>query len=186
MSEPEIECSVHGLQPVAYVCRHILESLHDRRSRGFWCESGELVPRPDAWCTECNEHLRASGGVWTDEAKASVDIALLCGRCYDDAQTLNGSSGDEAFRQFAEVTRRVIGQEGFDEFQPTAYFPARLHLAVWEDVPNDANVGAIAMEWAFSKAKGHEEVLVAFKVDEEHFKIVRRAGEDYRYEVYAV
>ena len=88
--ESEIQCERHGPQPKAYVCRHIVESLRDRQPRGFWFESDDSSPRPDAWCTGCNEHLPTTGGVWTEEAEASLEITLLCGKCYDDAKALNG------------------------------------------------------------------------------------------------
>jgi hypothetical protein len=91
VDERQIDCSVHGKQDKTYVCRHILASLRDRRVRGFWFDTAEEDRRPDAWCDECNAHLMAFGGKWTDEAQAACQIAVLCGKCYDDAKMLNES-----------------------------------------------------------------------------------------------
>ena len=87
MADSQIECKVHGWQDSTYVCRHILESLRDREARGFWFDTREESARPDAWCNECNSHLVAHGGSWTDETQ--VPIAVLCGKCYDEAKSLN-------------------------------------------------------------------------------------------------
>ncbi len=84
-----MECSVHGNQDKTYVCRHLLHSLRDGRIRGFWFGASEDTERPDAWCDECNEHLIAGGGSWTEEIQAKCSIALLCGMCYDNVKALN-------------------------------------------------------------------------------------------------
>ena len=87
MTESQVECDVHGPQDPTYVCRHILEALKDGRARGFWFDAENDDERPDAWCDECNRHLLAHGGSWSDENQ--VPIALLCGKCYDEAKALN-------------------------------------------------------------------------------------------------
>nr|OEF44024.1 hypothetical protein OAC_20180 [Vibrio cyclitrophicus 1F273] len=51
-----IECCEHGKQQQTYVCQHTVESLKDGNPRGFWwsIEQPES-PRPDAWCSECED-----------------------------------------------------------------------------------------------------------------------------------
>ncbi|MEO6599950.1 MAG: hypothetical protein ABIQ16_08780 [Polyangiaceae bacterium] len=77
---------------------------------------------------------------------------------------------------FAGMTRRVIASDGFDHFLPTACYPERSVLRVLEDAPDTDELEAIALEWALSRLEGDEEVLIAFKVDACHFKVVRRAA----------
>jgi hypothetical protein len=76
---------------------------------------------------------------------------------------------------FATMTRRVIESDGFDAYLPTACYPERRVLRVLEGVPETDGLEAIALEWAVSQLEGDEELLVAFKVDAGHFKVVRHA-----------
>jgi hypothetical protein len=79
---------------------------------------------------------------------------------------------------FAEITRTVIASGGFADFLPTVLYPQRKQVMALEGVPRDADVDAIAVAWAADGAIGEEEFLVAFKISEHEFKIVRRlAGE---------
>jgi hypothetical protein len=77
---------------------------------------------------------------------------------------------------FAAMNQRVIESDGFDEYFPTACYPERRVLRVLEGVPSGADLEAVALDWAFAAAEGDEEVLVAFRVDAEHFKVIRRAN----------
>ena len=76
--------------------------------------------------------------------------------------------------QFAEITRNVIASEGFDDYLPTVLYPNRKSLAALEGVPPTVNLEATAVAWATKGAIGDEEFLVAFKVSESSFKIIRR------------
>ena len=76
--------------------------------------------------------------------------------------------------EFAQITRNVIAHKGFDEFNPTTLYPTRRHIAALEGVPPDAEVEAIALEWAADIAVGDEEFLVAFKIGPTQFKVIRR------------
>ena len=78
---------------------------------------------------------------------------------------------------FAAMTRRVIASDGFDRYLPTACYPERRVLRVLEDAPDTEQLEVIALEWALSWLEGAEEVLVAFKVDAAHFKVIRRAAD---------
>jgi GGDEF domain-containing protein len=83
--------------------------------------------------------------------------------------------------EFAELTRRVIARDGFEGYLPTACYAARAHFAVLTGVPPHDDVEPVSLEWALEGAESDEEVLVAFKIDPDHFKIIRRT-EDARLE----
>ena len=76
---------------------------------------------------------------------------------------------------FAAMNQRVIATDGFDEYLPTACYPERRVLRVLEGAPDAVDLETIALEWALAAAEGEEEVLLAFKVDSTHFKVIRRA-----------
>jgi hypothetical protein len=75
--------------------------------------------------------------------------------------------------QFAEMTRRVIADQGFDEFQPTACFPERRHVKSLAGLPDDIDPEQPVLEWAMNSADENEEFLVAFKIGDNHFRVVR-------------
>lgn len=75
--------------------------------------------------------------------------------------------------EFARITQNVIAEEGFDDYLPTALYPARAHIAALEGVPAGADVEAIALDWAKNGAVGDEEFLVAFKIGPTQFKVIR-------------
>ncbi len=76
--------------------------------------------------------------------------------------------------QFAETTNRVIARDGFDGHLPTACFPARKHISVLEAVPSGGGIEQISINWAKGKAQDGEEFLVAFRVSDTEYKIVRQ------------
>ena len=86
---------------------------------------------------------------------------------------------------FAAMTRRIMARDGFAEYQPTACFPARRQIAVLASVPAGVDIEEASIRWAYGKAHRDEEVLVAFKVDDDHFKIVRRSAESVEHGVYS-
>ena len=85
-----VECDRHGPQAEAFVCKHILQSLLDRRPTGFCWAAESPNPRPDAWCLECDRHRQQTGGDWTEENEKVAGVSLICGVCYDDAKRMNG------------------------------------------------------------------------------------------------
>ena len=85
-----IECDQHGRQQETFVCQHVVQTLRDRRPRGFFWPGESNDPRPDAWCTECNQLLKAAGWEWSEPAIEHAHIQILCGACYDEAKALNG------------------------------------------------------------------------------------------------
>jgi hypothetical protein len=76
--------------------------------------------------------------------------------------------------EFAGITKKVIERDGFENYLPTALYPSRRHIVVLEDVPEDADLEPIALEWAATGAIAGEEFLVAFKVGSTTFKVIRR------------
>ena len=82
------------------------------------------------------------------------------------------------------MAQRVIADEGFDEYQPTACYPQRRVVRVLEGAPHAVEVESVALEWALAAAEGDEEVLVVFKIDPTHFKVIRRAAGTAEHGVY--
>jgi hypothetical protein len=85
---------------------------------------------------------------------------------------------------FADITRRVIARDGFEDYLPTVLYPARRHVLVLEGVPDHADLEAISLAWAQSNAVGDEEFFLAFKVSPTQFKIIRRNGASFETEVF--
>lgn len=82
-----IECGVHGLQQETFVCQHIVQGLQERRRMGFfWTTFYSENLRPDAWCSECEERVRLTGGEWVGVAAEHLKAKILCGACYDMAK----------------------------------------------------------------------------------------------------
>jgi hypothetical protein len=82
-----VQCNVHGSQQRTLVCQHIAEGLlrHDRV--GFcWTADDPDNARPDAWCSACEERVKATGGEWVDQALELLQPKILCGACYDVAK----------------------------------------------------------------------------------------------------
>ena len=84
-----VECAEHGPQQATYVCRHLVESLRTGKKVGFWWADDPDNPRPDAWCSACEEKVQETGGEWVDESESFAGVTLLCGACYDRAKKLN-------------------------------------------------------------------------------------------------
>ena len=87
--------------------------------------------------------------------------------------------------EFATVTRRVIANQGFEDFQPTALYPARDHIRGGDAFPRAVPESHV-LRWAAEGARQEEEFLVAFKLDDSHFKVVRRIGSYSEDDTYAV
>jgi hypothetical protein len=85
---------------------------------------------------------------------------------------------------FAAMTQRLIADDGFAAYLPTACYPDRRVIRVLEGTPADTDLESIALEWALTAAEGDEEVLVAFKVDSTHFKVVKRHAGRTEHDIY--
>jgi hypothetical protein len=84
----QVHCQQHGSQAETFVCQHIASSLHSGRAVGFHWPASSTEPRPDAWCSACEEARVRAGGEWTDEVNALLGVKLLCGACYDAAKRI--------------------------------------------------------------------------------------------------
>jgi TPP-dependent indolepyruvate ferredoxin oxidoreductase alpha subunit len=85
-----VDCPVHGSSAITFVCAHVAASLKDKKPRGFWYSSFKVEDEPCAWCTECEDMLRAAGDEWNDEIQKHAQIKLLCFGCFVRAAQLNG------------------------------------------------------------------------------------------------
>ena len=82
-----VRCDVHGSQQETFVCQHVAEGLRIRKRVGFfWTTYDPHNPRPDAWCSACEERARATGGELVDQALERLQPKVLCGACYDVAK----------------------------------------------------------------------------------------------------
>jgi hypothetical protein len=87
---PKIRCDAHGEQPETFVCQHIFKGLIAKQRAGFfWTPYDPGNPRPDAWCTECEDRVKLTNGEWVGEAEAHLQPKLLCGECYDLAKVFH-------------------------------------------------------------------------------------------------
>ena len=87
--------------------------------------------------------------------------------------------------EFAAVTRRVIARQGFADFQPTAVYPERDHIRGGAGFPASVPESHI-FRWAAEERRDGEEMLLAFKVDDSHFKVVRQIATYSEDEIYPV
>ena len=89
--------------------------------------------------------------------------------------------------EFAEITQRAISRDGFEDYLPTAYYPARYHIMALVGLPSDMPPEEPILEWAAdSAATNDEEFLVAYKVDGDHFKVIKRIGPYSEARIYSV
>jgi len=87
---------------------------------------------------------------------------------------------------FAAITQRVVRSQGFEDFQPTACFPARRDIRALTGVPAEEDARTIVIEWARRIAEPDEEFLVAFKTSVNTFTIVRIEGDSEAEEIFEV
>ena len=77
------ECVEHGVQPIAFVCSHII-AVHRGDTVGFasYTADGPDDLR-DAWCDECDAHLQSHGGEWVEgSVEVPGGVSILCAECY--------------------------------------------------------------------------------------------------------
>ncbi len=86
----QVNCSVHGSQDETFVCQHIVQGLEQKKALGFHWPADSTEDRPNAWCSMCNELVKAQNWEWTEEVLETAQVTLLCGACYDEAKSLNG------------------------------------------------------------------------------------------------
>lgn len=87
---------------------------------------------------------------------------------------------------FAELTRKIIRDNGFDEFIPVACLPDRRELRGLDGLSRELDVEKESIAWANSLAEPSEEFLLAFKVTATQFKVIRRLDGVLESAIYAV
>ena len=88
-----VECGEHGTVRPAFVCCHLVETLHDRVPRGLlWSrdEDGNV----NAYCDLCDLLLDAAGGDWTEEVEQQANVKMVCEMCFRLIEGVNGRGGD--------------------------------------------------------------------------------------------
>jgi hypothetical protein len=78
--------------------------------------------------------------------------------------------------EFAAITQRVITQDGFEDFLPTACNPGRRDVRTLRGLPPDIEAEPAVLKWAVKHAQDGEEFLVAFKSGPSEFSVVRQEG----------
>lgn len=96
------------------------------------------------------------------------------------------NSKEMTIQEFAETTRRVVARDGFEDFLPTACYPSRRHVKTLVGLPPDVEVEAAVLDWAAAAASDDEEFLVAFAVNQEHFRVIRSSAGATEAETYLV
>jgi len=88
--------------------------------------------------------------------------------------------------EFATTTRHVISENGFEDYAPTAIYPVRALIKILTGVPSEVDTEQVALKWAGQDVGNEEEFLVAFKVDDSHFKVIRKIGPYSEDEVFSI
>jgi len=87
-----IECHIHSFANEAFICAHIVEGVINSAPTGFiWARDDHGII--NAYCNDCDEHLNAYGGEWTDEVAKFANVKLSCEKCALSAAKFNGVEG---------------------------------------------------------------------------------------------
>ena len=89
----QIDCGIHGRQPLTFACIHIAEGLLSGNTPGFVCYPGQGEAYPLGWCDTCEAMVEAMGGDWTEEARDRAGFKMLCASCYLEARDLARDGG---------------------------------------------------------------------------------------------
>lgn len=79
-----VECAEHGPNQETFVCHHLVHG--QRLGCHYFSELDN--PRPDAWCSKCEE-IRVEHDGWNGESEKLTKVVVLCGACYDRTKRLN-------------------------------------------------------------------------------------------------
>jgi hypothetical protein len=81
--------------------------------------------------------------------------------------------------EFIAMLRGTIAGQGLAAFRPTLLLVDRQQLLVHPAAGGDADQEGEAYDWIAGHVRGFEDYLVAFRVDDAHFKVYGRiAGTD--------
>ena len=89
---------------------------------------------------------------------------------------------------YIAVTRQAIADVGLEEYLPTLVLETRREsrIALLEGVPADGDVESAVMEWVSQLAGAKQNYFLAFRWDNQHFKVVRRTRGIRRDQIIAV
>lgn len=89
----KISCPIHDQQDETFVCQHIPQSLLTGERVGFFWSASDEQPRPEAWCSACEERRQANNGDWAQDCNTFLKVKILCRSCYDLVKTFNLGEG---------------------------------------------------------------------------------------------
>jgi hypothetical protein len=87
---------------------------------------------------------------------------------------------------FAETTRRLVKDNTYKDYMPTAYFPERCHIMALAEVPpeEDYRIRDISLDWARKHAQREEPFLVACRETDTSFRVIHSRGGELLERVY--
>jgi hypothetical protein len=87
LPEDHCQCEEHGVQPIAFVCRHIIQVPRGQTAGFVSSLPDDDHDLRDAWCLECDAYLQSHGGEWVDDSvEVPGGIALICAGCYRERE----------------------------------------------------------------------------------------------------
>ena len=93
MSQPQMQCPVHGREGIGLVCEHIAFAVNRGERVGFFWGDDTDTARPDAWCLECEQGLLALNGASSEQWFRDAHFKVFCAKCWDEAKIICGGSG---------------------------------------------------------------------------------------------
>ena len=87
----KLTCEKHGEQNEAIICIHLVNTLTDRKPRGFiWSrdDDGSI----NAYCIGCKDMVDRAGGEWTEALQDKAGLAIACEACIMPLFELNGQT----------------------------------------------------------------------------------------------
>jgi hypothetical protein len=76
---------------------------------------------------------------------------------------------------FIAITRDIIAEDGIGEFLPTLMLPAHGDVRLLENASGAASHESEALKWVQDAVSPDEDFLLAYRIDEKHFKVVSRS-----------
>jgi hypothetical protein len=86
MDRKEVQCSVHGRRGIGLVCEHIAHAVGRGDRVGFFWGDETDTARPDAWCMQCEQALRALNGASSEQWFLDARFKIICSNCWDEAR----------------------------------------------------------------------------------------------------
>jgi hypothetical protein len=93
MTQSQTQCAVHGRQGIGLVCEHVAFAVDRRERVGFFWGDDTDTARPDAWCVQCEQALRALNGASSEQWFRDARFKIFCVLCWDEAKLVCGGCG---------------------------------------------------------------------------------------------